>query len=477
MINNEEFRKYGHLYVDWIADYLSNVNKFPVRSQVNPGYLKSLLPEDAPMESESMDAIFTDFEKVILPGITHWQNPHFFAYFPANTSEPSLLAEFLIAGLGVQGMKWVTSPAATELEEIVMLWLQKMLSLPNEMSGVIMDTASISTLCAILAARERSTEDQTNRHGIGKEKLVVYCSDEAHSSVEKAVRIAGIGSNNLRKIEVDAFCRLMPDVLENSIKDDLENGLKPCCIIGALGTTGTCAIDPLEKIGQLAKTYNCWFHVDAAFAGTALLLPEFRKQISGLELADSFVFNPHKWMFTHFDCSVLFVRDKEQLQSTFRLVPPYLQTQTNTGVNDYSNWGIHLGRRFRALKLWFVIRNFGIEGLQEKIREHIQLAQLAEKVFEADSRFEVLVPRNLAVVCFRFVPFGITDEQKLNEINATLLEKLNVSGKIFLSHTLIHTKFSLRLVTAQTHANKKHVEEAIATISMFADEMIQQLRS
>lgn len=304
MINIDEFRQNGHRLVDWISDYFTSVEKFPVRSQLKYGDVKKLLPEEAPFDPEPIEEIFKDFNDKILPGITHWQSPKFFAYFPANNSLPSVLAEFLTAALGVQGMKWVTSPAATELEEVVTEWLRKMIGLPEVFLGVIVDTASVATLCAILAAREKISGLKANIDGMAANKLCVYCSSEAHSSIEKAVRIAGLGSKNLRKIQVDDECRMIPDKLLEAIKKDIINGYTPACIIAAFGTTGTSALDPLDSIGKIARDYNIWFHIDAAFAGTALILPEFRETIHGLELADSFVFNPHKWMFTNFDCSL-----------------------------------------------------------------------------------------------------------------------------------------------------------------------------
>jgi aromatic-L-amino-acid decarboxylase len=471
MINNEEFRQNAHRFVDWIADYFTNVDKFPVRSQMNYGHLKNSLPHEAPVISESIESIFNDFQHVILPGITHWQSPKFFAYFPANNSMPSVLAEFLTAALGVQGMKWITSPAATELEEVVTEWLRKMIKLTEDYSGVILDTASVATLCAILAAREKVTQLSSNREGLRAKRIRIYCSTEAHSSIEKAVCIAGLGSKNLRKIEVDSECRMIPEKLGLAIREDIKNGYIPACIVAAFGTTGSCAIDPVEEIGKIAKENNTWLHIDAAFAGTALILPEFRKTVPGLDLADSIVFNPHKWMFTNFDCSAFFVKDKEHLQNTFRLVPSYLQTQTNTEANDYSDWGIHLGRRFRALKLWFVIRNYGLSGLQERVREHLKLAEYFEDEIRKKEIFEIVVPRNLTVVCFRLRPSG-RDENELNILNTELIERINASGRIYISHTLIHGKFTMRFVCAQTNTRLEHVEEAIKTITMFAEELL-----
>jgi aromatic-L-amino-acid/L-tryptophan decarboxylase len=472
MVNIDEFRQNAHELVDWIADYFTNVDKFPVRSQLNYGEIKKSMPQEAPIISEPIESIFRDFREIILPGITHWQSPKFFAYFPSNNSLPSVLAEFIMAAMGVQGMKWITSPAATELEEVVTVWIRKMINLPSDFSGVILDTASVATLCAIIAAREKVTRLDSNKNGMESKKLRIYCSEEAHSSIEKAVRIAGLGSKNLKKIEVDSTCKMIPEKLKSIIEEDIREGYVPACIVAAFGTTGTCALDPVEEIGKIAKEYNIWLHVDGAFAGTALILPEFRKTVKGLELADSFVFNPHKWMFTNFDCSLFYVKDKEHLQDTFRLVPSYLQTQTNTEANDYSNWGIHLGRRFRALKLWFVIRNYGIKGLQDRIREHILFSEYFEEQILKFGNFELVVPRNLTVISFRFRPLTVNDENEINRLNAALLEKINASGKIYISHTTIRGKFTLRFVCAQTNVQQEHVDEAINTITMFAKELI-----
>jgi aromatic-L-amino-acid decarboxylase len=470
MFNKEDFKKNAYAIIDWIAEYYEAVDKIPVRSQVNYGDIKKQLPTFPPTKPESIDQIFSDFKHIIMPGITHWQSPRYFAYFPANSSEPSVFAEFLTAALGVQGMKWITSPAATELEEVTMDWLRQMIGLPADFSGVIQDSASVSTLCAILAAREKCTKLASNIKGINSNKLRVYCSSEAHSSIEKAVRIAGIGSENLVKVDVDVQNRMISELLEEKIKEDINKGYQPVCIVAALGTTGTCAIDPIEEISQIAKKHDVWLHIDGAFAGTALILPEFRSTIKGLEHADSLVFNPHKWMFTNFDCSAFFVKDIEHLQDTFRLVPAYLQTQSNTSANDFSNWGIQLGRRFRSLKLWFVIRNFGLEGIQQKLREHIAIACFAEETINKQKNFELIVPRNLSVVCFRYRPEKCTDE-KLNQLNAELLEKVNASGKAYLSHTMVNNKFAIRLVCAQTHTEKCHVVEALDTLFKFSKEI------
>ena len=463
----DDFTNTGHSLIDWLSEYFETIENYSVKPNIKPGDIENLLPKNPKKHSEQMDVILKDFRTKIFPGITHWQHPGFHAYFPANNSYPSVLAELLMAGLGVQGMKWVTSPSATELERVVMRWLRQMIGLTEEFQGVIMDTASVSTLCAILAARERVTDYSINTCGFENKMLRVYCSAEAHSSVEKAVRIAGIGSNNLVKIPIDEQLRMIPSELERQILSDINAGYLPTCVVGALGTTGTCAIDPLEKIGSIATKYNVWYHIDAAYSGNALILPEFRNEVSGYCSADSFVFNPHKWLFTNFDCSVFFVRNFKDLTKTFSLVPAYLQTSQDDEI-DYSNWGIQLGRRFRALKLWFVIRSFGVDGLQAKIRNHIVLGQKFEKYVLQSELFELVVPRNLNLICFRYCN---AEELKLNELNQQLLERINDSGKVFLSHTIINSKFVIRFVCGQTNVEKRHIDIAWEIISKAAEQL------
>lgn len=475
MFNKEEFTQNAYAIIDWIATYLSSVEKMPVLSQLKYGDIKDRLPKNPPQSAERLETIFNDFQTKMMDGITHWQSPGFHAYFSANNSTPSILAEFITAALGVQGMKWITSPAATELEEVVMDWLRQMIGLPEQFTGVIQDTASVSTLCAILAARERISNYQYNKTGTYENRLMVYCSSEAHSSISKAVRIAGLGLDNLRIIPVDDNFSMMAEKLEKQINEDRNKGLIPACIISALGTTGTCAMDPLKEIGEIAGKNKVWHHIDAAYAGTALILPEFRNSVEGIELADSFVFNPHKWMFTNFDCSAFFVKDREHLQNTFRLVPSYLKDKNDAEVNDFSNWGIQLGRRFRSLKLWYVIRYYGLHGLQEKVKEHIRLATLFEKEIKNNEFFELLVPRNLSVVVFRFNPPVSDKEYDLNVLNERLLEKINNSGNIFLSHTMAGDKFAIRFVCSQTHVEEKHIYKALDVIFSIAKKLLNQL--
>ena len=460
-MNNVEFREWAHRLADRMADYYQDIETYPVKSNVKPGDILAQLPELPPANGEDMAQIVSDFEQIIMPGITHWQSPNFFAYFPANGSYPSILAEMLTASLGVQGMVWDTSPAAAELEELVMNWLKTMCGLPANWDGVIQDTASTSTLVAILSAREKLSNYGINENGFeNAAKLRVYCSAEAHSSVEKAVKIAGIGRKNLVKIPTDASYRMDVSELRKAISSDISEGFIPLCVVAAIGTTGCTAIDPLAGIAEVTNEFKVWLHVDAAYAGTALLLPEYRWMIEGIEKADSFVFNPHKWMFTNFDCSAYFVKDREVLIRTFEILPEYLKTGNRGLVNDYRDWGIQLGRRFRALKLWFVIRSFGVIQLQEKIREHIEIARWFEKQVTEYPGFEILAPVTLSVVCFRFKPDGINDLENLNRTNETLMKQLNASGKLFLTHTKLNGKYTLRMSIAGTLTEQQHVEKA-----------------
>jgi aromatic-L-amino-acid/L-tryptophan decarboxylase len=460
-MTHKEFRAHAHELVDWMADYLEGIERFPVRSPVAPRDTISKLPVDPPQTGEPFDRILGDFNDIIVPGITHWQHPSFFAYFPANSSPPSILAEMLTATLGAQCMSWATSPAATELEERVMQWLRAMTGLPDTFTGVIHDTASTATLSAILSAREHRTRFLINERGFSPEmRFTAYCSTETHSSVEKAIKIAGIGRTHLRKLPVDERFAFIPRALEDVIDRDRRRGYTPLCVIATLGTTGSTAIDPLRGIGEICKKHHLWLHVDAAFAGSALILPELRWMLDGIEYADSFVFNPHKWLFTNFDCTAYFVRDVETLVRTFEILPEYLKTTEKDRVNNYRDWGIQLGRRFRALKLWFVIRTYGIEGLQARLREQIAMAQHLARTIEGTDGFELLAPVPLSLVCFRYHPRGIEDPDRLNTLNATLLEALNQSGALYISHTKLNGRYTLRMTIAQTNVQQRHVDDA-----------------
>ncbi|ALM08352.1 amino acid decarboxylase [Sediminicola sp. YIK13] len=468
-MNSDEFRKQAHLMVDWMADYLEHVEDYPVKSQVAPRTIYDQINSAIPKLGEDMEHIFNDFKEIIIPGITHWQNPNFFAYFQANTSPPSILAEMLTATLGVQGMKWETSPAATELEERMMEWLGDGIGIPKLWAGVIQDSASMATLSAILTARERLSKYQINEKGFeGYTKLRVYCSDQTHSSIEKGAKIAGVGKSNVIKIPTNDQLEMRSDLLRQQIESDIKQGYQPLCIVAALGTTGTMAMDPLEEIGMLAEKHNIWLHVDAAYAGAAFLLPEHQSLMKGIEKADSFVFNPHKWLFTNYDCTAFFVKDKKGLLNTFSILPEYLKTASDGLVNNYCDWGIPLGRRFRSLKLWFVMRHYGLEGLQKMLRLHIALAEWLEAELKKKPTFEMVVPRSMNLICFRYMPEGVEDQEQLNTINEQLLQSLNASGELYLTHTKIDGKYTLRMSIGQTNVTQTHLENAWKNIQELA---------
>lgn len=439
--------------------------------EVKPGDIKRQLPAGPPEAGESMEAIFRDFREVIMPGMTHWQSPNFFGYFPANNSMPSVLGEMLTATLGAQCMNWLTSPAATELEDRVMEWLRRLTGLPETFSGVIQDTASTATLCALLVARERASAYQINQSGFrGNEGFTVYCSEQAHSSVDKAVKISGLGIDNLRKISVDDRYALCPGQLRERIQEDIRNGKRPLAAVSALGTTASTAMDPVKAIGVICEEFGLWHHIDAAYAGSSLILPEKRHLADGVETADSFVFNPHKWLFTNFDCSAFFVKDPNGLVRAFTETPEYLKTDVDGDVKNYRDWGVQLGRRFRALKLWFVLRSYGAEGLRRKLREHLALAKWFQKQVEQSAAFELMAPVELNAVCFRYNP-GNIPAGKINELNETLLKKINQTGKIFMSHAGLNGNYTLRFVPGQTEVAEKHVREAWKLIQAKAKEI------
>lgn len=473
-MDSDEFRKQGHEIVEWIARYYENIEQYPVKSPSLPGSVKDRLPLLPPSGSESFESFLKDFNDIIIPGITHWQSPNFFAYFPANTSPPSVLAEMLTAALGTQCMIWETSPAAAELEERMMEWLRVMTGLPSYFEGVIQDTASSATLVALITAREKITDYGSNREGLtAAGRMRVYCSTQAHSSVEKGAGIAGIGRGNVVRVPVRNDYSIDPEQLGEAIAKDLSAGYIPCCVVATIGTTGTTAIDPLRAVGEICRETGVWLHVDAALGGTALLLPEMRWMADGIEYADSLVFNPHKWMFTNFDCSAYFVRDAAALIRTFDILPDYLNTRSRGQVNDYRDWGIQLGRRFRALKLWAVIRTYGVEQLQEKIREHIRLAKMLAEMISAEKEFRLMAPVHLNTVCFRFQPYGISDETG-DKLNEKLNHTINDTGKIYLTHTKIEGRYVLRMVTAQTNVTFRHVADAWKLIKECASALSAQ---
>lgn len=459
----EAFRQHGHAVIDWLADYHQRVETLPVLAQVQPGQVRSTLPPAPPEQGEPFAAILADLDRLILPGITHWQSPNFFAFFPANTSGPSILGDLLASGLGVQGMLWATSPACTELETHVLDWLVDMLGLPQAFKsttaggGVIQDTASEAVLCALLAARERATHFVSNAKGCDG-RLVAYASTQAHSSIEKAVGVAGLGRDQLRRIEVDDRFALRPDLLADQIARDRAAGLIPCFACATVGTTSSLAVDPIADIGRVCREAGVWLHVDAAMAGSAALCPEHRSLHAGVELADSYAFNPHKWMFTNFDCDCFYVADREALIRALTILPEYLRNAaTESGrVFDYRDWHVPLGRRFRALKLWFVLRHYGIAGLQHHVRQHIELARQFAEWVEASDDFELVTPRSLNLVCFR--------HRAGDDFNRRLLDRLNQSGRLYLTHTTLRGVYTLRLCVGQTHTEARHVQAAWTAI-------------
>lgn len=470
-MDTESFRKHAHNLVDWMADYFENIEDYPVLPNVKPGDVLKQLPNQAPQSPESFDQIFKDFKEIIVPGMTHWESPNFMAYFPANKSKASVLGEMLMSTMGAQCMIWLTSPAAAELEEQMMHWLRDMIGLDESFTGVIQDTASTATLCALLTAREKQTNYQVNEKGFSGERFVVYASKEIHSSIDKAVKIAGFGSDNLRKIAVDDAFALIPEQLEEQIKKDKEEGYTPLCVVSAIGTTSTTAIDPIAAISSICQRYGVWHHVDAAYAGTALVCPEMRWMAEGVAQADSFVFNPHKWMFTNFDCTAYFVKDPASLVNTFSITPDYLKTSVDGEVKNYRDWGVPLGRRFRALKLWFVIREMGVEGIQEKIRKHIALGRWLAKAIEEHPDFDLLAPVPLNTVCFRYTNGPV---QQLDEINEKIMTAVNATGKLFFTQTKVNDLFALRLSFGNTNLEAYHIENAWQLIQETAEQISQK---
>jgi aromatic-L-amino-acid decarboxylase len=463
----EEFRRWGHATVDWIAAYQQRVEALPVLSPVKPGQIRASLPGQPPLKGEPFGSILADVERLILPGITHWQSPSFFAYFPANNSGPSILGELLSAGLGVQGMLWATSPACTELETHVLDWMADMAGLPAGFKsgakggGVIQDSASSAVLCALLAARERATGFAANESGCTG-RLVAYTSAHAHSSVEKAVKVAGLGRRNLRFIEADGHYAMRPEALARQIAQDRQAGLLPCFVSATAGTTSSNAFDPLSDLGRICRQHGLWLHVDGAMSGAAALCPEFRHLFQGLELADSYAFNPHKWMFTNFDCDCFYVADRAALIKTLSVLPEYLRNEaTESGaVTDYRDWQVPLGRRFRALKLWFVIRHYGVQGLQYHIRRHVELARQFACWVGASPDFQLVAPAPLNLVCFA--------HRAGDEFNRRLLEALNRQGRLYLTHTVLDDRYTLRFCVGQTHTEAAHVRRAWQSIQAAA---------
>ena len=473
----DEFRQHAHELVDWMADYLDRVSELPVIPDVAPGDIARRLPSSPPEQGEPFAQLFADFQSIVLPGMTHWNHPGWFAYFPGNNSPPSILAEMLTATLGAQCMSWATSPAATELEQVTMDWLRQMLALPDTFIGVIQDTASTATLVALLSARERASGYGAGEHGMADAgRLTVYASAQAHSSVTKGVRLAGYGLDQLRLIPVDTAYAMRPDALADAVSADLASGFRPACVVATVGTTSSTAVDPLPAIGEVCRHHGIWLHVDAAYAGTAAIVPELRHYFNGMEQADSLVLNPHKWMLVNFDCSAYYVRDREALLRTFRITPEYLRTPQDQQVVNFRDWGIQLGRRFRALKVWFVLRSYGVEGLRALVRGHVALAQeLAERIRESPD-FELMAPVPFGLVCFRYHPSGVSDASALDQLNRELLSRVNASGRVHLTHTELDGKFVIRMVIGQRLTGRRHMDEAWALIHRAGQELQPQMK-
>ncbi len=434
-MDHQEFRRYGYEVVDWIAGYLENIRDYPVLADVKPGDLMDRLPRTAPEDGESMDAILEDFRRLIIPAVTHWNHPRFFAYFSISASEPGILGEMLTAALDSNGMVWKSCPAQTELEQVTLAWLRQWMGLPSEFFGIIYDTASMSTLHAIAAAREMVDPDARTRGCRGD--LVMYISEHANLSVEKAGITLGIGQDNIRKIGTDDCFRMRVDALREAMESDRAAGKKPFCVVPTVGTTSTSSIDPVNAIADVAEEFGAWLHVDAAYGGIAAVVPELRHVLAGAERAHSVVVNPHKWLFTPIDLSAFYTREPEILRRAFSLVPEYLKTADDPRAVNFMDYGVQLGRRFRALKLWFIMRHFGHERIAEIIRSHIRYAQDLAALIRSDPDFEVAAPVPFSLICFRY--------RGSDEDNRRLLERVNASGKAFLSHTALNGSIVLRL--------------------------------
>ena len=457
----EEFRRYGYQAIDWIADYLARPERYPVLAHVKPGELTDALPAGGPERGEPMEAILADFERLILPAVTHWNHPGFMAYFAISASEPGILGELLATALNLNGMLWKSSPAVTELEQVTLRWLRQWTGLPEDWFGCIYDTASIGSMHGIAAARQ-AADPQCRARGTAR-GLVVYTSEQAHSSIEKGAIAVGIGQDFVRKIPVDAEFRMRPDALAAAVERDLADGLRPCCVCATVGTTSTTSVDPVPEIADLCERHGIWLHVDAAYAGSIMVAPEFRWAFAGCDRADSLVTNPHKWLMTPVDCSVFYTRRPEVLRSAFSLIPEYLRTADDPRAVNLMDYGVPLGRRFRALKLWFVMRYFGREGLANMLREHVRLAQDLAREIDADPRFERVAPTPFSVVCLRYK--GTDDE------NRRIQEQVNASGEVFISGTVLNGRFTLRLAIGNRATKREHVERAWGLIREGAERL------
>src|SRR6266404_9871485 len=481
----EEFRRFGHEIVDWIANYFEHIEELPVLAQVEPGELKAQLPSSPPEKGEAMETILADVDRLIVPALTHWSHPSFFAYFATSTSAPGIFGELLSAAFDVKSMLWRTSPASTELEEVALDWLRQMMGLDAGMSGFIYDTASVSSMHAIAAARE-GVELRIREEGMSGRTdlplLRVYASEQAHSSIDKGIITLGLGQRALRKIPSDSAFRMDVNALRDAIDEDKRNGILPFCVVATVGTTSTSSIDPVPAIVEVCEPHAMWLHVDAAYGGSAAIVPEMRHVLAGCARADSLVLNPHKWLFTPFDCSVLYCRHLDLLRRAFSLVPEYLRTPEQEKVRSGSDYGVQLGRRFRALKLWMIIRYFGHQGLAARIREHCRLAQLFASWVTTASDWEIMAPTPFALVCFRACPAieGEAEDvrgKRLDALNEAIMHGVNATGKAFLSHTKLHDKLTLRLSIGNIRTTERHVRQVWELLKEQLEEQLELLSS
>ncbi|WP_337864584.1 aminotransferase class I/II-fold pyridoxal phosphate-dependent enzyme [Ignavibacterium sp.] len=466
----DEFTKNGHKLVDWIADYLNNIEKYPPLANVSPGDILKRIPQTPPKNGEDIEKVLVDVDKLLIDGITHWNHPGFMAYFNSTSSMPGILAELLSAAFNANGMLWKTSPAFTELEKAMMNWFRQMVGLPENYWGIIYDTASTSSMHAIASAREQLNlcireNGMTGRNDLPKLRL--YCSEHAHSSIEKGAITLGLGLNGVKKIPVDENFRMIPEKLEQAIKEDISKNVKPFCVVATVGTTSTTSVDSVEELAAICEKYDLWLHIDAAYAGVTAMIPEMKWVTSGWDKADSIVINPHKWMFTPMDLSIYFTCKPDILKRAFSLVPEYLKTQVDDEVENLMDYGIQLGRRFRSLKLWFIIRYFGVDGLAERIKIHITLAKEFADWINNEKDFELLAPVPFSTVCFRYNPGGLSEEE-LNQINEKLLDEINKSKTIFLSHTKLNGRFTIRLTIGSIRHERRHIFQAWEVIKTLA---------
>jgi glutamate/tyrosine decarboxylase-like PLP-dependent enzyme len=456
----EEFRKVGHRLIDWIADYRAGIESRPVMAKSAPGEIAAQLPSSPPQQPESFDAILRDLDRIVMPGITTWQHPRFFGYFPSGGALSSVLGDYVSSGLGVIGLAWQSSPALTEVEEVTTGWMRQMLGLSEAWSGVINDTASTSTLVALICARERASDYGLARGGLQAEAqpLVVYASSQSHSSVEKAALLAGFGKAHVRSVPIDAAYAMRADALEDMVKDDILNGRKPCAVVATTGTTPTTAFDPLDQIARVAEAHGLWLHVDAAMAGSAMILPECRPLWTGVERADSLIVNPHKWLGAVFDCTLYFVRDPEHLVRVMSTTPSYLKTAADGRVKNYRDWGLPLGRRFRALKLWFLIREQGVAGLQARLRRDLENAKWLEQQVSSATNWRVLAPVSLQTVCVRHEPPGL-DGESLDKHTLGWAARLNQSGEAYVTPAMLDGRWMVRVSLGAEPTEREHVEQ------------------